>query len=360
MPQHSPLHDLTANAGARFGEFAGFELPIDYGDPAAEYQAAISGAAIFDHSHAAKLELTGPDAPAFLHNISTNDIKTLPLGDGCETYFCNPQAKALFVAWVYHVRLADQRHALWVETTPGRGEALLRHLDRFLIAEAVEIMDVTGQFAQLHLAGPKAKTVLEAALGEPMPDLGEFQHMERTFGATATCSVRRRDPLGVPGYDLVCLNERAAGVWRMLTAAGARPAGLTTFDKLRIEAGTPVYGVDVDESRFVMEVGHAPRAVSYAKGCFPGQEPIVMARDRAGRVNRGFLGLKVLEGGVVPAGTKLTRDGQEVGVVTSGTESPRLGAPLALGYVHWKHVEKGTRLEAAGQPVEVVGYPPLG
>lgn len=324
-----------------------------------EYQAATTTAALFDMSGAAKLRLTGPDAPQFLHNISTNEIKALPLGGGCETYFCDARAKALFVAWVYHIK-TDGQHALWVETTPGRGLALLKHLDKYLIADAVELADVTAEFSQLHLAGPSAKTILESALAEPIPSLAEFQHMERTFGVNATCSIRRHDRLGLPGYDLVCLPQRAEGVRRMLTAAGAVSAGPEVFETLRIEAGTPVYGVDIDEMRFVMEVGRAPRAVSFEKGCFPGQEPIVMARDRAGRVNRQFLGLKVLEGGVVPHGAKLLRDGQEVGVVTSSTNSPRLGAPLALGYVHWMHVAPGTRLEVNETlSVEVIGYPPI-
>ena len=357
--QPTPLHAATERAGAVFATFAGYSLPAHFGDPAVEYQAATSSAALFDYSHAAKLQVSGPDAPGFVHNISTNDITSLPLGGGCETYFCDARARALFVAWVYHVRLADARNSLWVETTPGRGAALLKYLDRYLIAEAVELEDVTDRFAQMHLAGPGARSVLESALADRVPELSEFQHMERTFGATATCAIRRRDLLGVPGYDLVCINERAEGVWRMLTAAGATPAGQVAFERLRIEAGMPVYGEDIDENRFVMEVGGAARAVSFTKGCFPGQEPIVMARDRAGRVNRNFLGVKVLDGGPVPPGTKLTRDGQDVGVVTSSTDSPRLGAPLGLGYVHWKHSDPGTTLLAGSQRVEVLGYPPI-
>jgi glycine cleavage system aminomethyltransferase T len=84
-----------------------------------------------------------------------------------------------------------------------------------------------------------------------------------------------------------------------------------------------------------------------------------MARDRAGHVNRAFLGLKVLEGGPLPSGTKVFRDGQEVGVVTSSCHSPRLGAPVALAYLKWKHQEPGTRMEADGHPVEVLGLPPV-
>lgn len=321
--------------------------------PSSEYIAATTSAAIFDTSSAAKLLLTGPDAPLFLANLSTNDIKALPLGGGCETYFCDHRAKALCQAWVYHVRLHDGRHALWVETTPGRNEALFKHLDRYLISEQVGIEDVTTRFAQMHVAGPTAKTVLEAVLGDPLPDLAEFQHLERTFGVNATCSIRRHDPLGVPGYDVVCLPERADGVRRMLTAAGATPAGADTYETMRIEAGTPVYGVDFDDTRFVMEVGKVERAVSYSKGCYLGQEPIVMARDRAGHAPRAFVAVK-LPGDPPAAGTKVMLGEEEVGVITSSTRSPRLGASVALGYVRWKHREVGTRFTVNDQPAEVI------
>src|SRR5207253_425877 len=105
-----------------------------------------------------------------------------------------------------------------------------------------------------HLAGPKAADRLSKALGESAPELPEFAHMERTFGRDATCSIRRRDQLGLPGFDIVCLKERAEGVRRML---GAYPGTPQTFETLRIEAGTPVFGTDIDANRFVMEVARA-------------------------------------------------------------------------------------------------------
>jgi glycine cleavage system aminomethyltransferase T len=328
-----------------------------------DYTAAITTAALFDTSSAGKPELTGPDAPLFLGNLCTNDTKNLPLGGGCEAYFCDSRAKVQFAAWIYHVKLGDGRHAMWVETTPGRNSELVKYLDRYLISEQVEIADVTDRFAQFHLAGPLAVEIVAKAIGEVIPELPEFAHMERTFGATATCSIRRRDQLGVPGFDIVCLRERAEGVRGLLESSGALKGTPETFEVLRIEAGTPIYGIDIDADRSVMEVGRFERAVSYAKGCFLGQEPIVMARDRTGHAVRSFLGLKVLEGGPLPSGSKLLRDGQEVGVVTSSTFSPRLGLPVALGYLKWKHQDPGLRLEAqtpaGSQSVEVVGLPPV-
>ena len=362
MARPTPLTEDCRQAGATFTEVAGWEVPQHFGDPAKEERAALNGAAIFDKSAAGKLEVAGKDAPSFLHNLCTNDIDGLPLGGGCEAYFCDHRAKVLAHSFVYHV-LSASRHAFWLDVTPGFNERVLQHLDKHLISEAVELVDQTEQFAEMHLAGPRAKAILESALGEPLPDLDEFQHMERTFGSTATCHIRRHDPLGVPGYDIVCLNERAAGVWRMLKSAGAVPAGEAAFETLRVEAGTPVYGVDIGEDRFVMEVARALRAVSYSKGCYLGQEPIVMARDRAGFVNRAFLGVKVLEGGTLSAGTKLFRDGAEVGLVTSSVQSPRLNAALALAYIRRNNQEPGQRLDAetsdGRRPVEVLPFPPV-
>jgi len=362
MSTPHPLTEFCRAAGATFTTVAGREVPAHFGDPDREYRHTLEGASLFDRSHHGKLEVSGKDAPAFLHNLCTNDINGLPLGGGCEAYFCDHRAKVLAHALIYHVASAG-RHSYWLDVTPGFGDKVLKHLDKHLISEAVELADHTEQFAQLHLAGPGARQVLEKALAQPLPDLDEFLHMERTFGATATCHIRRHDPLGVPGFDLVCRNERAEGIWRMLVAAGAAPAGEQAFEVLRVEAGTPVYGVDIGEDRFVMEVARALRAVSYDKGCYLGQEPIVMARDRAGFVNRTFLGVKVLEGAPLPAGTKLLRDATEVGVTTSSVNSLRLGAPLALSYLRRGHQDPGLRLDAVAldgkHPVEVLPFPPV-
>jgi folate-binding protein YgfZ len=305
---------------------------------------------LFDTSATGKLRLTGPDAPAFVSNLSTNDIKAVPLGGGCETYFCDHRAKALFQAWVYHILMADGQHALWLETTPGRNDALFKHLDRYLISEQVEIEDVTAAYSQLHLAGTEAKAVLEKLVGS-VPELAEFQHMERTI-AGAPCSVRRRDPLGMPGYDLVCDAGAGEKVRQAVVGAGAEAGASEQLELHRVNAGTPLYGPDIDEGRFVMEVGDAARAVSYSKGCYLGQEPIVMSRDRAGHAPRAFVRL-TLAGDPPPAGAKILAGEEEAGAVTSAARRVGVEGSVALGYVRWKHREPGTRLTIEGRQAEV-------
>jgi folate-binding protein YgfZ len=324
--------------------------------PATDYDRARTDAALFDVSDRGKVEVSGPEAPNFLHNLSTNDILNLPLGAGCEAFFTTNKAKVVSYALIYHVRISGGKDALWLDVDAGQAQRLIDHLNHFLIAEQVEIGDRTADFSQFLLAGPRAKAVLEDAIGQSMPDLGPLQHLERTIGASATCHVRRHDPLCKMGFDLVCLRSRADDVRRRLIDGGALPAGADTYEVMRVEAGTPLYGRDIDDNRFAVEVGRT-NAVSYSKGCYLGQEPIVMARDRAGHVNRYFRGLKFAS--AAAEGMKLVgADDQPAGVVTSAVESPRLG-PIGLGYVRRGSEQGGVvlKVESSGETVTVSDLP---
>jgi len=359
MAEQSPLHDLSVKAGAALVEDAGWLMPDHYGDPGREYQQVRDGCGLFDLSHRGKVELSGPEASPFLHNLCTNDITELPLGAGCEAFLTTNKARIVAHILVYHLHLFDGRPALWLDVVPGQAEKLIQHLDHYLISEQVEFADRTREFAQMHLVGPRAKEVLEKALVDDVPDLEELQHMMRTFGTADTAHIRRHDPLGLPGYDLVCLRARAENIWRLLTRAGAKPAGLQAYQTLRVEAGTPVQGVDLDETTFAPEAGRTPRAICYTKGCYLGQEPVVMARDR-GQINRTLMGLK-LATGPVPPGSLLYRDGKEAGRVTSSVQSPLLGTGIALAFVRRNSWEPGTVVEvvAEGQrhPAVVTALP---
>jgi tRNA-modifying protein YgfZ len=359
MAEQTPLHEMTTKAGATFTEEAGYVIPAHFGDPAAEYQQARNGAVLFDQSHRGKVELTGPEAALFLHNLCTNDVTGMPVGAGCEAFLTTAKAKVVSHLYVFHLLLHDGRPALWLDVAPGTSEKVIQHLDHFVISEQVEFADRTREFAQMHLAGTQAHHVLEKALVDDVPELDDLQHMIRTFGSDATSHIRRHSPLGLPGYDIVCLRGRAETVWQMLLRAAAKPAGRGAWEMLRVEAGTPAQGIDIDETTFAPEVGRTSQAISYGKGCYLGQEPIVMARDR-GQVNRTLLGLK-LPDGPVPHNSLLFRDGKEVGRVTSSVSSPCRPFAVGLGYVRRGNQEPGTVLEVdvRGQrhPAEVAGLP---
>jgi len=343
MAATSPLHDFLQRGGATFAERCGWLMPARFTDPTLEYEAARGHAAVFDHSAYSKVELAGPDAVGFLHNLCTNDIKDLTFGAGCEAFLTTHKARVVAHFAVSQVRW-DGKETLWLDTEPGQAERIIAHLNHFLISEQVELTDRTRDLALLRVVGPASAALVAQAL---QTTAGELQPWHHAICATpfGTVGVRFQRALGVLGYDCMCRPEVAARLWERLLTAGVTPAGTQAHEILRVEAGFPAYGIDMDENRFVVEVGRSD-AVSYTKGCYLGQEPIVMARDR-GQVNRLLTGILAGPGDVLPPGTVLLRDGAEVGQTTSSVWSPRAKHVVALAYLRRGHQEPGTELTVA-------------
>jgi folate-binding protein YgfZ len=342
MAEATPLHAAAARAGARFGEDAGHEMPAHFGDVAAEYLQAHTGAVIFDRSHRGKVEAAEADAGRFLHNLSSNDILHLSPGAGCEAFLLTQKAKVVAYLTVFHLQGTNGKSSYWLDVAPGTATKVMAHLNHFLISERVELTDHTEELAQVHVAGPQASALLATVFpGQPAGDL----IVTNTTLNEVTCQIRRHDQLGVPGYDVLCPATSAEALWARLTTAGVQPAGAVAYEILRIEAGMPAQGIDVDDNTFAPEVGRTAQAICYTKGCYLGQEPIVMARDR-GQVNR-FLRRLALPNGTVPLGSLLHRDAKEVGRVTSSALSPATGTGVGLGYVRRGSAEPGTALEVA-------------
>jgi folate-binding protein YgfZ len=319
-----------------------------------DYTAARTHAALFDLSARGKIELAGNDAAVFLHNLTTNDVKGLAPGAGCEAFLCTATAKVVAHGHVWRCPPEGKREALWLDLDEGLAAKTYQHLDRYLISEDVTLTDRTAELAQFHLAGPAMSQVL-AVVGITMD-----AYVRNTFHTAGPLTVRFTDPLGLPGCDLLFPASHAGSLRDDLTRAGAHAGTAETFDVLRVEAGTPVYGKDMDETTFAAEVGRTLQAISYTKGCYLGQEPIVMARDR-GVVQRGLVGL-LLGAETVPPGTLLYRDGKkEAGRTTSSVASPKLGQAIALAYIRRGSQAPGTALEAedggARRPVTVAKLP---
>src|SRR4029079_11910243 len=160
MPIASPLQSTTAAAGAVFGEDAGWNMPLHFGNRDGEYAAAVEGAALFDVSHHGKIEVVGRDAAAFLHNLGTADIKSLQPGASTEAFLATAKAKAVAYALISR-RLPETPPAFWLDAGPGRGPAVFQHLDHLLISEQLELHDRTADLVQLRLHGPQAASVLD-------------------------------------------------------------------------------------------------------------------------------------------------------------------------------------------------------
>src|SRR5262249_22734173 len=198
---------------------------------------------------------------------------------------------------------------------------------------------------QVHIAGPQAHGTLQAALGLPLPDLRGLGHTKLDTHGT-NVFVRKHSRLGVSGYDILVPPSQAVALWRALTDAGAKSAGSKAYHSLRVEAGIPEFGVDIDETNLPQEVGRVDQTVSFTKGCYIGQETIARIRTY-GHVNRSLVGLRLEGEGMESPGVKLFREGKEVGHITSCVYSPRSASAIALGYVRRGNQEPETVLEVA-------------
>lgn len=302
--------------------------------------AARDRAAVFDRG-ASFVELAGPDARLFFHNLCTQDVKNLAPGAGAETFLTTSKAKVVAHGAVSHVSWQGQP-VLWFDTVPGQGDLLLKHFDHFLISEQVELADRTSDLGMVRLVGPSAGAVLEKSFGVVSPTLAPWHHVTRSVDGHDVV-IRHHVSLNLPAYDCFCPRALSPALRERLVAAGAIAGSEATHELLRVEAGWPVYPSDMDENRFVVEVGRGTQAICYTKGCFLGQEPIVMARDR-GQVNRMLVGVLCGEGPALAAGTKLYQGDADVGNVTSSVVSPRLGQAIALAYLRRGHQEPGMKL----------------
>lgn len=250
-----------------------------------------------------RLRVTGVDRVEFLHGQCTNDIKRLGVGDTCYAAFLNAKGKMRGEGHI--LCLSD---AFLMETSPG----LAASLEKFIITEDVVIEDVSAALGEWLVIGCRPADLPADAV---------------TF----------RHPLGLGVISCERMKE--------IIDAGA-------LEALRIEAGEPRWGVDMDENTIPNEAGLERRAISYDKGCYIGQETIARIKTY-GHVNRQLVQLAVMGEDVPARGDKIALEGREVGQVTSALFSSRLGKSLALGYVRRELAATGVALEWNNQRVEV-------
>lgn len=351
-PPALALEPLHLAHGARLAVApSGARVPADFGDPAGEALALRRAVGWLDRSFLGQLEIAGEDRQRFLHGFVTCEVKGLPVGRAAPGFVTSAQGRVLadFTLAV----LADR---LWLELPPGRAEAIRSHLEKYVLADRVELRAVAAT-SLFELVGPGVEAALRL-LGLPAPERGEV-HGGRFAGAAVELVGR-----GLGRLPAVALWVPAA-VAAALAAAlydlgasdlGARAVGASARETLRIEEGVAAWGEDFGEENLPQESGRE-EAISYTKGCYLGQEIVarVHYRGQAARLLRGLR----FDGDAVPAiGTPILAEGREVGRLTSAVRSPTLGAPIGLALLQRRVCEAGTRLVlASGEAAEVAETP---
>ncbi len=295
------------------------------------YHAARQRAAVLDRSSRGRLVLSGRDRRSYLQGLLTNDITALGPGEGCYAAYLTPQGRMIADLFVYE--LAD---AILVSTIGDVKDLLAARLDELIFSEDVQVTDVTTTFAQVAVVGPDAAAIVApiASIARSVLEAMPEHACRRTVVADAPGIVTRIVDVGEPGFDLYVSSAGGASLLAAIREAGASPLDQAAADALRIEAGVPMFGQDMDQDTIPLEAGIEDRAISFTKGCYVGQEVIVRVLQRGhGRIARKLVGVR-LEANEPPArGAPIRHEGRDVGRVTSGAWSPALGAAIALGYV---------------------------
>ena len=303
------------------------------------YRALTEHAVIGTVTPRSSIGVRGNDRASFLQGLLTNDIRSLPPGAGCYAAWLTPQGRMLTDL---HVVVLDDR--ILRDVPAATAAASLERLDQSLFSEDVQLSDLSTTLTSVWVHGPAAPSMLQRVLNiDSLDRWSEYQNVRIDVSGTPAIVVRVTQ-VGVPGFGIYLEPARETQLRNELEAAGARPVDQQVLDIARIEAGYPLFGIDMTEDTIPLEAGIEERAISFTKGCYVGQEVIIRVLHRGhGRVARRLVGLR-LAGDVPRRGANLLSGDRQIGWVTSAAMSPRFGS-IALGYVQRDFTSAGTRVE---------------
>lgn len=337
----TPLYDRHVAMGGRMVPFAGYELPVQYPTgPLAEHHAVRTAAGLFDIDHMGQLQVTGPDAEAFLQYVQPRDISEMEVWAAEYSFLC--YADGTFVDDIFIYRLPDQ---WFVVVNASNRQKDLFWLDTLAAGFEVDIVDVSDPTCMLALQGPKAQTIMQKLTSH---NLGQV-----AFHTAAQIQVAGIDTLigatgytGEYGYEIFFPEEQAVAMWESLLEAGAAEGlmacGLAARDSLRFEACLPLYGHEI--SAGVEPVGARLAWVcDWDKGSWIGREAVL--RTKLEGAQHVLVGLELVDRGVPREHYPVAIDGQVVGWVTTGMKAPTLDAFLALAYVPAAHAKLGSEVD---------------
>ena len=349
--RRTPLYDAHAELGARFVPFAGWDMPVRYGSILDEARAVRAGVGLFDVSHMGRLEIAGADAAALLNAVLSVDARRLGVGRGRYNLVCDDEGGIIDDCIAY--RRGKTRFL--VVPNASNTDAVL---DRLISAKErgggagldIDIRNATAETAMIACQGPRAQEALQPLADRDLSEILSFRvRAARVNGARSL--IARTGYTGEDGFEIITPAEDAAALWRALMDNGAAACGLGARDVLRLEAGLPLHGNDIDTSTNPYEAGLGRFVDPDRDGCAAGA---ALRRLRDSTPSRKLSGFVMIGRGVARGGYPILRDGRRVGEVTSGGPSPTLDLNIGMGYLASEHSEPGTRveIEIRGRPVE--------
>ncbi len=339
--KRTPLYEIHRALGATFTAGDGdWQLIGHFTDPDREHCAVRQGVGIIDLSHRGRLRLTGSDRAAYLHRIISNDVERLSVGEGNYATILTNRGKIIADMKVYVFE-----DSIGIETNAETTSILYQELDKYLIADDVTIEYFTERTGAIGVHGPKSAELLQVVYGFDVRDLPEYHSIVGEIDGRWIVCVRANET-GEVGYNLCTASESMEWLWDAILTKGrtfaAEPVGLTALNSLRIEAGIPRYGAELDDSIFPGEA-ELEGAISFEKGCYIGQEIVARMKYR-GHPNRLLRGVEITDDTLPQSGDRLFDGDKEIGWITSAVVSPTLGKTVGMGYVRTAFTDEGSEV----------------
>ena len=305
------------------------------------------GAGLIDLSARGRILVSGSEAVLFLNGLITNDMNSLAVNSWMPAAFANVQGRLLAA-----VRIIHREDGFLIDTEESTRAAVMKLIERFTMAGDFKVLELAEETAEMSIQGQTACDVIEKVFGTQAAALERQKFLSLDFaGAVALI---RATHTAEDGFDVFVNRDDSARIRTALTLAGARSVSEDTFETLRIEAGVPRYGIDMDETNVVTET-NLDDAVSFTKGCYVGQEIIVRIKHR-GHVAKKLTGIVLPDANAVPRNARISSaDGKEIGRITSSTFSPKLNRAIGIGYLKYDYLAPGTALNVTNAEHEIGG-----
>lgn len=346
----TPLYNLHCKLGATFAEcLDGWTLPSHYSDPISEHLAVRSNVGITDISFQGVLELTGEDRASFLHRLVSNDVENLTVGDGNYATLLTHRGKIIADFNIYNLE-----ESIYVTTAPQALDSLFTELDKYIVADDVELKKLTD-VGSIAIVGPNAWELVESVLQtEHLDSLTEYGSVCIEFNNESILCIRS-DFFGGLGFKIITSSDTLEVLWNSLISNrdDVTPFGYLSQETLRIEVGTPLFSKELTDSVIPLEA-ELDYAIDFEKGCYIGQEIVARMKYR-GHPNRLLRGIEIQSESVIPVNTKIYDGDKEIGWVTSSTYSPSLEKQIALAYVRMAYTDPGCIIQLETSEGRITG-----
>ena len=330
--QKTPLNQLHRDLGARMVEFGGWDMPVQYAGVIEEHLAVRQAAGLFDVSHMGEVEVTGENALPFLQYLTTNNAARLVDGQVQYSALCYPDGGVVDDVTLYR---SSAKHFMFCVNAANTDKdfAWMQQALAESGIEGVTLRNVSDDYAQIALQGPKADEILAQLTDVPLDKISYYHFAEGEVAGTPMI-ISRTGYTGSGGFELYLPPAAAPEIWQRLTDVGAPlglvPVGLGARDTLRLEKGYALYGHELSAEISPLEAGLG-WIVKLDKGDFIGSNVLRAQKDNG--VPRRSVGLKMIDRGIPREGYPVYAGDRQIGVITSGTMSPSLKVGIGLALV---------------------------